>query len=184
MELEDLEDIVELDSVGLPELGDLLSLNDINETSLSKAMLDEKGFEKLAKSFDSLHRIKPIDGDFFSRKDVYSHHVMFDGEYFDSEFEATFYAYMKYVERRAVVRNHEGYVYYRSLDNKTHKYFYDFIVNGQLCECKGKLGAKDTLKLNQHPEIKLYMQKDCGYMYKEVYKLFPDFKKKLIPMNS
>ena len=58
----------------------------------------------------------------------------YDNEYFDSSWELAFYIYHK-LNGISIYRNIDPILY--EFDNKTHRYYPDFLVNGQLYEIKG-----------------------------------------------
>lgn len=87
------------------------------------------------------------------------------GVSYDSFAEFVFYTYMTRVNLASVERNYREHVLlYYDENNKQHKYYPDFVVDGELAEVKGRFGKKDMLKKEQHPEVKWYFQPDIDEM--------------------
>lgn len=99
------------------------------------------------------------------------------GEKLDSFAEYTFSTYMRKVKNATVERNiKEVCLTYIDENNKTRKYYPDFIVNGTLCEVKGRYTAKDRCKHDQHPEVTWYFQEDINTMRAELNQKFPGWR--------
>lgn len=89
------------------------------------------------------------------------------GIQFDSFSEFVFYTYMTKIKFATVERNiREHFLYYIDENNKQRRYYPDFIVNGVYAEVKGRFTLKDSLKKEQHPEVKWYFSSDIENMQK------------------
>jgi len=75
------------------------------------------------------------------------------GERLDSGWEFTFLSYWRHVMGAVVERNELGYLLYVSVDGSIRKWFYDFVVNGELYEIKGQFRPDDYRKMDAHPEV-------------------------------
>ena len=75
------------------------------------------------------------------------------GEKFDSSWEAAFYIWAREVRGFAVERNHTQWIAYIAADGKQHRFYPDFVCNGQYYEIKGRWGPNDLAKKDQCPSV-------------------------------
>jgi hypothetical protein len=104
----------------------------------------------------------------------------YDGESFDSKYEAYVYCYYKKIKCIPIERNKTEWLPYVDEAGKKRKWFFDFIIGGEPTEVKGYFRITDEMKQRQNPTVKFLTSVEINPMKKEVKKVFPDFESELI----
>jgi hypothetical protein len=86
------------------------------------------------------------------------------GEKFDSKWEFIAATYFRMIEGKIVERNRSQFVYYLDEKNKQRKWFWDLNVAGEKYEIKGIFRERDSLKQQQHTDIKFLIKEDIEKM--------------------
>jgi hypothetical protein len=90
------------------------------------------------------------------------------GEKFDSKWEFVAATYFREIEGKFVERNREQFVIYLDEKGKQRKWFWDLNVAGEHYEIKGIFRERDSLKQQQHPEIKFLIKEDIEKMIEKL----------------
>lgn len=85
------------------------------------------------------------------------HHGDYKGIHCDSSWELAYVVYC--LEHNIQITNCKEVRYY-VVNNKTKKYFPDFVVNNEIIEIKGYYDINAKLKHEQNPDIKILFKKD------------------------
>ncbi len=101
---------------------------------------------------------------------------VYNGEKFDSKWEAIVYIYYKKIQNVPCERNSESFVIYYDRQGKERKFFPDFLINGSYVEVKGRYRELDLLKKEQHPEIMFIDSTSIKPLKEAVDKAFPSWK--------
>ena len=105
----------------------------------------------------------------------------YDSIDFDSKWEAAFYIYWKEIKGCVVHRNKEDYIIYMSSEGKERKFYYDFTVNGEKYEVKGRFRQSDFDKLNQCTEVTFVSGNEMKEIIKVVNKFKPNWRNEYLP---
>lgn len=103
-----------------------------------------------------------------------------NGVHFDSMWECIYYRYQLQIRFASVDRNTTKYFSYMGQDAKVHKFYPDFLCNGQYVEVKGIIRPADQLKMNACPQVKFVFGDEIKQMRKDLEAKYPNWKKEFL----